>query len=300
MTTDDLIEYLLKKGIEIDRRMDRGNALSSRLIRCVYESTPLIAVGGEQKKEFLLNAVLDGIHWHLINYGETGTVRIVLGSGQNLNSILPAIATLINSYNGRIKIRIEANFKPLNMSIPDFSDINKNWLSFFQNRAADKPPRLAVELYNRLDVKSFRWYRKVTGGYWSGRVEGLEVCRVGPDLNYGELNAGKPGKTGDIGKARRLFLKIAKGREGRFNLSRVGEVAEVIKEIAISRKNGELSKVQQEHHLESRILRGAVLVDAGVLLEPVINNYPFQFPTLWTQDGSARFLDVLMRHKDVP
>jgi len=255
MHTDDFIKYFTKKTIEIDRSMDRRNALSSRLIRCVYERTPLIAVGGEQKKEFLLNAVLDGIHWHLINYGDTGTVRIVLGSGQNLNAILPAIATLINCYWGQIDIHIEEDFKPLNLSIPDFSSIDKNWLSFFQNRAADKPPKLSVELYNRLDVESFRWYRKVTGGYWSGRVEGLEVCRVGPDPNYGELNVGKPGKTGDNGKARILFLKIAKGREGRFNLSRVGEVAEVIKEIAISRKNGALSKVQEEHHLESRILR---------------------------------------------
>jgi len=43
-----------------------------------------------------------------------------------------------------------------------------------------------------------------------------------------------------------------------------------------------------------------VRINAGVSLEPVITDYPFQFPTLWTRDGSARFLDVLMRHKDVP
>ena len=235
-----------------------------------------------------MNAVLDGIHWHLVNFGEIGKLRIVLGSGPNLDNIKAAIATLATCYRGKIDLSIEADFDPLELTLPEFINIKKGWLSFFKQRDTDKPPRLADELDKRLKVQSFRWYRNVTGGYWSGRVEGLEVCRVGPAPNAGELKVGNIGKKGDIGKARKLFLEISKGREGKFGLSRVGEVADVIKAVAESRENGELRNVQKEHHLESRILRGAVKVDVGHVLEPIMTDYPFQFPTLWTPDGSAR------------
>ena len=300
MKTTDITEHLASKGIKFDQRLNRKYALSQRLIRCIYEDTPLIAIGGEHKKEFLMNAILDGIHWHLVNFGATGKLRIVLGSGTNLDKIKAAIATLVNCYHGQIDLRIEADFEPLALTVPEFSHIDRGWLSYFRQRAADKPPRLADELDKRLKVESFRWYRNLTGGYWSGRVEGLEVCRVGPNANVGQLKVGRIGKNGDIGKARKLFLDIASGREGAFGIARAGEVAAVIEEVAASRANGELRSVQKEHHLESRILRGSVIIDVGHVLEPVMTDYPFQFPTLWTADGSARFLDILMSHDDTP
>ena len=301
MNTKNILKYLSDQGIEADCSMDRRNTLSSRLIRCVYKDTPLVAVGNNHSKEHQLNAVLDGIHWHLINFGTKGTIRIVLGSGANTQEVLDAVAILIKNYQGQLKIQVELDFNPQTLIVPDFSKINKrNWLSFFQQRSSINPPIMAKELSKLVDHKSFRWYRSVTRGDWSGRVEGLEVCRVSEDPDSIELNVGQPGKSGKIGKARKLFLEIAKGKEGKFNISRIDEVAKVIKKVAISREKGELKKVQEEHHLESRILRRAVQVKVESPLEPVINDYPFQFPTLWSPSGSARFLDVLMRHKDVP
>ena len=303
MQTKDILKYLSDRGIEADCIMDRRNTLSGRLIRCVYKDTPLMVVGGEHSKEHQLNTVLDGIHWHLINFGIKGTVRIIIGSGVDTLEVLDAIAILLECYQGQLKIEIEVDFIPQNLTVPDFSRINKrNWLTFFQQQGSTTPPALAIKLTKLVDHESFRWYRSVTRGDWSGRVEGLEVCRVGPDPDYGELNIGKPGKNGNIGKARKLFLEIAKGREGSFDISRIDEVVSVIRQVAISREKGELRNVQEEHHLESRILRGASQINVNVEspLEPVIKDYPFQFPTLWSPRGSARFLDVLMRNKDVP
>ena len=196
------------------------------------------------------------------------------------------LAILLECYQGQLKIEVEVNFTPQNLTAPDFSRINKrNWLTFFQQRGSTTPPDLARKLTKLVNHESFRWYRNVTKGDWSGRVEGLEVCRVGPDPDQGELNIGKPGKKGKIGKARKLFLEIAKGREGSFDISGIDEVVSVIRQVAISRKKGELSSVQEEHHLESRILRGALKINVESPLEPVIKDYPFQFPTLWSPTG---------------
>ena len=92
MQTKDILKYLSDRGIEADCSMDRRNILSGRLIRCVYKDAPFMAVGGENSKEHQLNAVLDGIHWHLINFGIKGTIRIVIGSGVDTLKVLDAIS----------------------------------------------------------------------------------------------------------------------------------------------------------------------------------------------------------------
>ncbi len=301
MHTENILKYLSDRGIKADCRMDRRNTLSSKLVRCVYEGTPLMAVGGDQEKNRQVNIIVDAVHWHLQEFKPSSTIRIVIGSGEHTQEILDAVAILVQSYKGKTEIEVEVDFVPKTLKVPDFSKINKRtWLSFFQQHGYTTPPDLAIKLSELVQHESFRWYRSVTRGDWSGRVEGLEVCRVGSDTDYGELNIGQVGKQGAIGKARRFFLEIAKGREGRFNILRLDEVASVIEEVARSREKGKLKHVQEEHHLESRILRGAAHIKVDLPLEPVINDYPFQFPTLWSLDGSARFLDVLMRQKDVP
>jgi hypothetical protein len=237
----------------------------------------------------------------LVNLGDKGRLRIVLGYGENTSKILSAVASLVNNYTGGIDIDIEVDFQPQDLLPPVFSNIKKRkWLALIQNRPADKLPRIAVELQKRVGSEAFRWYRNVTKGDWSGRVDGLEVCRVGNNADFGVLNVGSIGKKGNIGKPRKFFLEITQGREGHFDLTRINEVVQVIKEVAKSRANGKLSKVQEEHLLESQILRGAIAVNVGSPLKPVVTDYPFQFPTLWTSEGSARFLDVLMRKNDVP
>ena len=50
MHTENILKYLSDRGIKADCSMDRRNTLSSKLVRCVYEGTPLMAVGGDQEK----------------------------------------------------------------------------------------------------------------------------------------------------------------------------------------------------------------------------------------------------------
>jgi hypothetical protein len=151
-----------------------------------------------------------------------------------------------------------------------------------------------------VDDSSFRWYRSVTGTEWSGRVEGLQVCTVRPDLDNIWLGVGKTGINGN-GEARKAFLAISDWSEGIFSKSEINIVASIIRELVKSRRNGKLNDFQKEHLLESRVLRGAdeVKLKSGVL-ETVCKDYPFQFPTLWAPGGKARYLDALMRSGNIP
>ncbi len=84
------------------------------------------------------------------------------------------------------------------------------------------PPPWALEMERGATSVGFRWQRSVTGGEWSGRLEGLEICRVA-DVGTGfSFGVGKPGKldedTGgrNVSKAHERFAEILRGHAGRF------------------------------------------------------------------------------------
>ena len=146
---------------------------------------------------------------------------------------------------------------------------------------------------------------RVTGKYWSGRVGGLEVCKLDLAGQNGKLSVGRAGKYED-GQARKEFLAIIAHEnfnENPFPFSRpqIDKVASIIRAIAKSRKNGALSEVQREHLLESQVLseKVKIVVKEGAL-ESVCKDHPFQFPTLWAPLASPRFVDALMRLGDIP
>jgi len=140
MHTENILKYLSDRGIKADCSMDRRNTLSSKLVRCVYEGTPLMAVGGDQEKNRQVNIIVDAVHWHLQEFKSSSTIRIVIGSGEHTQEILDAVAILVQSYKGKTEIEIEVDFVPKTLKVPDFSKINKKtWLYFFQQHGY-KPP----------------------------------------------------------------------------------------------------------------------------------------------------------------
>ena len=201
-----------------------------------------------------------------------------------------------------LKIDTEVDFeKKLFQSLP--FDNHHNWMD---NLSGERDiPDLAKDLETSIHNDLFKWYRPVTGQYWSGRVGGLEVCKLDLAGQNGKLSVGRPGKYED-GQARKEFLAIIAHEninENPFPFSRpqIDKVASIIRAIAKLRENGALSEVQREHLLESQVLSEIVkiVVKEGAL-ESVCKDHPFQFPTLWAPLANPRFVDALMRLGDIP
>jgi hypothetical protein len=137
----------------------------------------------------------------------------------------------------------------------------------------------------------------------SGRVEGLEACKILPPGDRGVLDVGKPGKNGRESTARTRFKELTGLHDAfNFNEGNVEEAAVLIRALADDRTSGPLKDCDPEHRLESRILRGDLEVEIPNLgkLEPVVADVPFQFPTQWVVDGAARYVDALMRVGSTP
>jgi hypothetical protein len=209
-----------------------------------------------------------------------------------------AVAVLIGSLKDRLKIEPQVeDEQPREFKSQSYG--KPKWFDHLMGEKED-PPRMAMDLETAVNDDCFRWYRSVTSNYWSGRIEGLEVCRVSSDVKERRLQVGGDNE----GPAKRGFKAVLDemGLEaGSFEPHEIERVASAIHALAESRKNGELNNYQREHLLESRILSGKlkIVTSAGVPT-PVLDKHPFQYPALWTPGGSARFVDALMRIGDVP
>ena len=87
---------------------------------------------------------------------------------------------------------------------------------------------------------------------------------------------------------------------------RQGLLADFAGRVAILRQMEEDARSDDTTLLElikfdMRVPRGGVPVRVGdVVLEPIVGDAPFQFPTLWSTRGRPRYVDVLMRDGAVP
>lgn len=152
---------------------------------------------------------------------------------------------------------------------------------------------------------SFRWYRSVTTAYWSGRVDGLEVCRVSSSGRGGVLGIGKQTAANGQPAAPVAFAHLLAGAPRRFDGTTLPQVGGAILGVVAARKVGLLRDFQPEHRFEAQVLRDVVPVPAGATpnaprLAPVFPKRPFQFPTLWWAGGNPRYVDALMRDGSVP
>ena len=269
--------------------------LSSRF-RCDDSDPPgpTLHVRADTLARDAVMAVVDAVAWA----GTIGASRVRVAYDRVTPEIAEPAATLVGALQGSISVDLVsvpagAGFKP-----PNFSSARADWHAAIRSRANAVLPVLADQLSRAVARDEFRWYRTVTGKHWSGRVDGLEVCTV--DGDAGHLDVGKVGKNGAESTARQEFRNIANGRQGPFRAKDVKRAASLVRDLVHSRVSGALRNEQREHHFESRVLRGAVRVNVPPLLVPVCPNLPFQFPTLWSCDGRARYVDALLRAGHVP
>ncbi|MCA1792803.1 MAG: hypothetical protein LC660_02840 [Desulfobacteraceae bacterium] len=307
MNKEEIIAELTKQGLVPDYHKDTKDfMISNKIIRCKNNGDTIVAVGNETKKDDPIHGLVDAVHYHLQTQGKTGGLRYILGSRKNFEEqkeILCSLFSLMNAISIPLCVQIEINFSPVEQPLEDFDTALKkrSWFKKITQSQNMTLPDMAKKLSGAVNDDAFRWYRNVTGGNWSGRVEGLQVCSINSKGDAGSLDVGKTGQKGGDGLARKVFIEIAGDIAGNFHDSQIPMVASVIKKLIDSRKSGELNKYQREHLLESRVLRGvAELKVDEKILEPVVTEQPFQFPTLWSPKGSPRFLDALMRDGNIP
>ncbi|MEJ2727758.1 MAG: hypothetical protein P8185_04460 [Deltaproteobacteria bacterium] len=303
MENANFIEILKSRGLRPVAKSDKQLMLTGKMIRCTDGDKLIVAIGSDKTKNEQINTVVDAVHWHIQTKGTTGELEIMFGKLHNSNSrteVLNATAILLNNLMIPLNVNVTVDLQTKELNVKSYPN-NRNWMELIKSRDNETPPKIALNLSDKVGENSFRWYRTVTANSWSGRVEGLQVCTISSDGKDCILGVGKPGKGGKIGYPREVFLEIADGKEGPFDEGRLNEIAAIIKRLAVSRKNGRLRTSQREHLLESMVLRKKIFISSekGNLI-PICKAYPFQFPALWSPNGPARFIDVIMHIEETP
>jgi hypothetical protein len=311
---------------DVDDSPDYVNSVSGVVIRCVYEGRRTVAVGSDASTEECIGAVLDLIDVHLHD-GAThrgrevaaAEVCVVLGERSNTEA-LDAIGTLVTAMHGGPSVKLlvtGAGERPVLVSLAaaDFGGSEKahRYLELME-ALAPEPPALLTTVQCGVGRDELKAYPMLTANpWWSLRLEGLEVGRFRDEQGW--LDVGKIGRTGKTGKARRVWVG-AVGEPTRIQVtdeqSSITSATTALMAFAdawlgpAGASRQEPAK-QNEHALESRILRGdcPVLVNGRrlELLQPdPVTNWGSQFPTRWGHTGgnAARYLDALMRDGDVP
>lgn len=310
MDENAIKEQLRTEGLNpLTKRETSRLMISEKVIRCETDDVMVVGMGSDRRKDDQIQLIVDAVHLCL----ESGkkSLRIILGrqkDDKKQREVKNAVALMIESLKiDGFKIKIEMDGENIdNLSPIPFFDARKKdkigrWMVSLHRQG--KIPEPASELEKAVNDRNFKWYRSVTGKYWSGRVGGLEVCKAYFNGQF-KFDVGKQGKTGNTSKARQAFRDICARNNidpGSFSQSQFKEVASAIRAVAESRRNGVLNKCEREHLLESQVLSGELeIVSKSGILKPVCGEHPFQFPALWEPSAETRFIDALMRIGDIP
>ncbi len=101
---------------------DTDLCISSHLIRAT-DGTPLAAVGGEPGRSARdrINLFADALVWHHHRFGGNGTMRFVLGAHPDMTPVLSALSVLCPLLEPQLKVQLEVDDKPVELSPPDFA-----------------------------------------------------------------------------------------------------------------------------------------------------------------------------------
>lgn len=320
----DLMEDINLEGS--DDSSDYVNGVTSKVIRCRYDGQRAAAVGRDAGAKTQIAALLDLLHLHLTGAGQyknflvqPDEVTLLLG-GRHKNSreAVDAVSTLIRSMRSGPKARLlehDQAWAPPGDLPCNFADkdLYPRWPGLLA-AVPDEPPQLVTDLVGRVNHPGVRAYPMLTQrGFWSIRLEGLEVGRLSGDR--GTLDVGKDSKDG-AGRqsAARIAWTTEPGRTAPIQIvddeRALARAAATIDRFADAwlpaQPNGTATRLEQnEHALESRILRGDVPIRAGgrdlqLLRKHDTVNWGSQFPTKWGREGSARYLDALMKDGRTP
>jgi hypothetical protein len=329
MFADRSLEDLLRTipGVShVDVTPDKVNSVSSAVARCVYDGDRAVAAASDTKTQ--IGALLDLVDLHLHGADRVAgapvradRVTCLVVEDDPASEAIDALRTLAACLRAPFEVRLlrvttDGTVRPVASGTPDLSDIDryryKRWRGLLAG-IDDGPPTLVRDVIAAAARPELRAYPMLSGkGTWSLRVEGLEVGRFGP--GEGVLGVGKDGKTGKKSAKRQAWIDVA-GHEPVHvkpeTAQAAGRLIDRFAQAFLGESNDGVKKPKQdEHALESRVLRGVVqlILDDGTRLELLTRtadelvNWGSQFPTRWgrPKSSSARYLDALLRVDRTP
>jgi len=277
-------------------RMDKNLWISSKVVR--LPKFRAVFVGKDQNEDTQLDAFIDALHWHTQtdNPQQLPLSFVFSADGENAAAVRDGLAILRDSLSAdyRSQLDILQDFDPISLPLPDLTTVVAERCEQLNVREQAILPGLGREIAKSFCRTEFRWYRTVTSTYWSGRIAGLQVCKL---HDTGELIFGV-GKIG--GEARDTFMEIMGDNPLEYDAGDLNRVVVLIEQLGKERvpPDGKLSGLEPEHRMQARILNDElpVIVD-GQQLENVISpeEYPFEFPAQWSENQASKYIDVLCR-----
>ncbi|WP_457202666.1 hypothetical protein [Nocardioides sp. HB32] len=288
-------------GIDVIHKRDPRKSISSHL-GLTQHGGKLAAVIESPKAKEQISALLDLLDLHLNGRDSPDGIALLLDAPAP--EAVAALEALCGAIADKIPVELlqpkNNSWVPILPSGFDATDAQahyKHWTGYLQ--ADFTVPALVYDLIAAVGLRELRAYPQLTAkGEWSIRLEGLEVARI--KGLAGRLGVGKPGKLGDVGPERQAWLDTVHTTTAvPISAGSLDRAADLIRTFA-SRWAAIAGGRQNEHVLESRILRGSVPVKVAVgtleLIKPdVAVNWGSQFPTIWGPKGRARYLDALLR-----
>jgi len=277
-----LHELLMKRVPNADpvAKQDRKNSISSKVIRCRYHGQRAVAVGSDSGAKAQISALLDllDLHLHVPANVDADHVTLILGGCPAGSEALDAIGTLVHSMTSGPKVRVlvaddEDSLAPVGTAPCDFSTDAEypGWIGLLM-AVESGPPAVLRSLVGEVvelagphgpATQALRAYQMLSSpGRWSLRLEGLEVGQFKGASGW--LGVGKVGKLGALSAQRQAWI-AATGADARITVTeRAAELsgaAAALWKFAQQRlprlkPDGNVPIKQDEHALESRVLRG--------------------------------------------
>ena len=308
---------------KVDCSRDKELGLLESLARGEWDGVPTVGIGGDLSIRDQISSLVDAIHWYRWyreRHPGASVLRFVIGEGNHTKQVLEALSTLMAArhadskpslefmLDGRVtRLRACPTFDT-NDADANSKDSPRQWMQLIKDRFEKKAePELVTALSNEAKGLPFSWHLGVSAKYWSGRVEGVEVCCVSSSSGLGRIRFRDDGKR-RLSEAGKEIARLFKDVPPKFNRSHVEMVAEAIRGVVDSRQNRQLKELvvyQPEHRFEALVLRGEIHIPAGNRpgadwLKLAFEDRPFQFPAQWFTNDKARYVDILMKEGNVP
>lgn len=290
---------------------DKVNSISSATGRLVVNGTRAAEVRPESTSKTQIAALMDLLDLHLSNVEVGRPVdpqQVTLRVPSLANEARGALGTLSDALRGDIHVNVEEQTPAHAWAQArvgwDQADLHEygRWPELLA-RARPLPTLVAgiVEAVNDPALRAYPLLSTKVG--WSLRLEGLEVARA--TSKSATLNVGKDSKTGTRSLPRGEWI-AATGQAHPVVTDDPHRAAGLIASFASAWRSLATTRTDQdEHALESRILRGNVTLRANdvplALIQPhPVVNWGSQFPTKWGPAGKPRYLDALLRDGSTP
>lgn len=290
---------------------DKVSSISSATGRLVVDGTRAVEVRADSSSKAQIAALLDLLDLHLSQADAGQPVapgQVTLRVPRLTSEARGALGTLSQSLLADLRVNVleqdaSAQWTPTSLGW-DQADVGeyRSWPDLLKRPRS--VPSMVTEIVSGVNDPAFRAYPMLsTRDGWSLRLEGLEVARVA--RGRVTLKVGRDGKTGGRSLQRAEWI-VATGHSDPVATGDAAVAVEAITSFALAWHGlADSHGDQDEHALESRILRGATPITVNgeplsLLQSDAVVNWGSQFPTKWGPGGDSRYLDALMRDGSTP